>query len=309
MARKLRIEYEGAMYHVINRGNYRRDVFGSVGAAQAFTEALGEACEQFGWCLHSYVIMRNHYHLALETPQANLVAGMHWLQSTFSTRFNRYRSENGHLFQGRYQALLVENTAALVRVVNYIHLNPVRAGIVSADKIPGFRWSSLPRFMRGDCPAWLSPRQWLEYLGWDGTSAGWQSYTNYLVSLAANSAEQDRQGFKELSRGWAIGTHGWRQALAKKYAQLALSQGIERQQLQEIREIRWSIELASILQISGKTPEDAKREPKAIAWKIKAAMYLRKHAGAPHAWIARELHMGNPNSVRVYLARQFKINK
>jgi len=307
MARKLRLEHEGATYHVINRGNYRRDVFGSVGAAQAFLGALDEACEQYGWRLHAYVIMRNHYHLALETPQPNLVEGMHWLQSTFATRFNRLRSENGHLFQGRYQALLVEDTAALVRVVNYIHLNPVRAGIVAATQIRGFRWSSLPRFLRGNCPAWLTARFWLVHLGWEDSPVGWQAYENYLAKLSADPAEQDRQGFKELSHGWAIGTHGWRRATARKHAHLALSPGIERKQLQDLREVRWSMMLATLLQGSGKTVEEAKREPKAAAWKIATALRLRREAGAPHAWIARELHMGQPSSVRVYLSRQSKL--
>jgi REP element-mobilizing transposase RayT len=116
MARKLRFEFEGALYHVINRGNYRRDLFETPATAKAFEATLDEACELHGWKLHAYVVMRNHYHLALETPQPNLVAGMHWLQSTFATRFNRFRSERGHLFQGRYQSLLIEDWTALARV-------------------------------------------------------------------------------------------------------------------------------------------------------------------------------------------------
>src|SRR5258706_14385578 len=143
MARRLRIEFEGALYHVINRGNFQRDVFQSAGAAKAFEAALGEACERHHWRVHAYVIMRNHYHLALETPEANLVAGMHWLQSTYASRFNRFRRARGHLFQGRYQALLVEDAGALVRVANYRHLNPVRAKIVAAAQVATFRWSSL----------------------------------------------------------------------------------------------------------------------------------------------------------------------
>ena len=100
MARKLRLQYEGAVYHVINRGNYRRDVFETADKAKAFEECLFEAAERMGWRLQEYALMRNHYHLAVETPQANLVEGMHWLQSTFATRFNRFRAERGHLFQG-----------------------------------------------------------------------------------------------------------------------------------------------------------------------------------------------------------------
>ena len=82
MARCVRIQYEGTRYHVINRGNYRRDVFGTVGAAPAFLAAVGEACERHAWRVHAFVVMRNHYHLALETPSPNLVAGMHWLQKS-----------------------------------------------------------------------------------------------------------------------------------------------------------------------------------------------------------------------------------
>jgi REP element-mobilizing transposase RayT len=119
MPRKLRIQHPGAMYHVINRGNYRNDIFGEEGSAQAFMNTLYAAVEQYGWKLHAYVLMRNHYHLALETPMPNLVDGMHWLQGTFSNRFNRHRKQNGHVFQGRYKAILLEDKTILCRVVDY----------------------------------------------------------------------------------------------------------------------------------------------------------------------------------------------
>ncbi len=98
MARKLRIQYEGALYHVINRGNYRRDVFETAGAACAFEECLWKCCEMHEWRLHAHVVMRNHFHLAVETPQPSLVAGMHWLLSTFFKRIKWFREERGHLF-------------------------------------------------------------------------------------------------------------------------------------------------------------------------------------------------------------------
>jgi putative transposase len=93
MARKLRLEYPGACYHVINRGNYRRDVFAPAGAAEAFERCLFEVCGQYGWRLHAFVVMRNHFHLAVETPEADLSAGMKWLQGTWAARFNRYHGE------------------------------------------------------------------------------------------------------------------------------------------------------------------------------------------------------------------------
>ena len=101
MPRRLRMEQEGGLYHVINRGNYRRDLFETVGSAEAFLETLFEAAGRWRWRVHAYVLMRNHFHLAIETLEPTLGEGMHWLQSTLATRFNRFRQESGHLFQGR----------------------------------------------------------------------------------------------------------------------------------------------------------------------------------------------------------------
>ena len=188
MARKLRTEYPGALYHVIDRGNYRRPLFATAGAAKAFVAALEQACERFGWRVHAYAIIHNHFHVGLETPLPNLTDGMHWLLSTFATRFNRFRRERGHLFQGRYDAPLVEDAAAMTRVVSYIHLNPVRAGLVPAAMISAFRWSSLGGFIKGPRPPWLVPGSFLRQLGLGDTPAGWRDYVAYLRSLAGDAA-------------------------------------------------------------------------------------------------------------------------
>ncbi len=115
MARPLRIQFPGAIYHVMNRGNYRDNIFATSGAASAFVDCLWEACEQTKWKVHAYCVMRNHYHLAIETPEGNLVEGVHWLQSTYGNRFNRFRKENGRAFQGRYKAVLIETLQPLSR--------------------------------------------------------------------------------------------------------------------------------------------------------------------------------------------------
>ncbi|MDQ8209749.1 transposase, partial [Coraliomargarita sp. SDUM461003] len=97
----------GAVYYVISQRNYRKESFLKANTGEAFEGCLFKAVERCGWKLHAYVIMSNHYHLALETPEPNLVEGMKWLQSTFSTRFNRLRKERGHVFQRRYKAILL----------------------------------------------------------------------------------------------------------------------------------------------------------------------------------------------------------
>jgi REP element-mobilizing transposase RayT len=302
MARKLRIQYEGAMYHVINRGNYRRDVFGTVGAAQAFEQVVGEACELHGWRLHAYVVMSNHYHLAVETPRANLVEGMHWLQSTFATRFNRLRQARGHLFQGRYQALLIEDATALSRVVDYIHLNPVRAGMTSPGRLVDFRWSSLPRLMQKGRPVPMVCAEWLGHHGWTDSPAGLRAYVGYLTDLAKDEAEQKKLGWDKLSAGWAIGTAAWRAQVAKEHAQRALCPGLEAGELKELKEAHWSQVLESQLKRARKTLREIAKESRSAPWKITAAVKLRQ-AGAPYAWITTALSMGKTSSVRAYLSQ------
>jgi putative transposase len=302
MARKLRIQYEGALYHVINRGNYRRDVFGTVGAAQAFEQAVLEACDLHGWRLHAHVVMSNHYHLAVTTPRANLVEGMHWLQSTFATRFNRLRQARGHLFQGRYQALLVEDAAALARVVDYIHLNPVRAGITTPAKLAVFRWSSLQRFLQRGRPAVMECADWLLHHGWTDSPAGLRAYAAYLTDLATDDAEQKRLGLEKLSAGWAIGTLAWRKKVAKDYAHRALSPGLEAGELKELKETHWRQVLDSGLKRVGKTARAITDSPGNAPWKLSLARRLRQE-GADYAWITAALHMGKASSVRAYLCQ------
>jgi putative transposase len=161
MARKLRLEYAGACYHVINRGNYRRDLFAAKGAAEAFQRCLFEAAARFGWRLHAFVIMRNHFHLAVELVEPNLSEGMKWLQGTWAARFNRFRQEVGRPFQGRYKALHVEPGSALAQVAHYIHLNPVRAKIVTAERLTQYRWSSCRGLSGGSArPGWWRRPFW-----------------------------------------------------------------------------------------------------------------------------------------------------
>lgn len=306
MARKLRIEYPGALYHVINRGNYRRDVFESAGAAEAFVTALREAVAQYGWRLHAYVVMRNHYHLALETPQPNLVEGMHWLQSTLATRFNRFRKERGHLFQGRYQALLIENNDALCRVVDYIHLNPVRAGIVVAEQVVAFRWSSLRRFVKGEVFPGLISGDWMAHKHIESSDAGWRRYVDYIVNLVADEGRQKELGFDSLSRGWAIGTEGWRKALAKDFAHMALSPGLAAAEARSLREAGWESFLAQALAKIGRSEVDLKEGGKTAQWKVDLALNVRQNSGATVAWLAQRMGLGKADTARcqISLARR-----
>src|SRR6476661_5716517 len=133
MPRPLRIEYPGAMYHVMSRGDRREAIFHDDKDRQSFLKTLGEACAKTGWEVHGYVLMSNHFHLVIETPQANLCVGMKWLLGTFTQRWNRRWQRWGHLFGGRYKAQSIdERSPSYLRTAcDYVHLNPARARLLA----------------------------------------------------------------------------------------------------------------------------------------------------------------------------------
>jgi putative transposase len=256
------------------------------------------------WHVHAYVLMRNHYHLAIETPEPNLVAGMHWLQSTWATRFNRFRQERGHLFQGRYQALLIEGGAALARVVDYIHLNPVRAKIVLPEQVRSFRWSSLAGIVRGD--GWTDDRGWQGNGRFGGSASARKDYERALIDVGREESQWSHLGLKNLSVGWAIGTEGWRQALAKEYGHLALDPGLHLAEVRELRERAWEDAICLILRVFKRTESDLATQPPQRDWKLRLASEVRRRTGAPWAWLAERLHLGPAGTLRSRLCRQRK---
>jgi len=144
MARPWRIEYEGAYYHVLSRGNQQQDIFLNDIDRHTFLKTLGRMSDRFEVDVFAYVLMNNHYHLLLRTNRANLSKSMQWLGTTYTTIFNLSQSRSGHLFQGRYKSILVENEAYLLQLSCYIHRNPLRAGIIK--RLVDYSWSSYPAF-------------------------------------------------------------------------------------------------------------------------------------------------------------------
>ena len=146
MARPLRIEYEGACYHVTARGNDRKKIFFSSRDYERFREYLVMARERFGCLLHAYVLMGNHYHLLLETPLGSLSRVMHYINGSYTTYVNTKRKRSGHLFQGRYKSIVVDTDSYLLELSRYIHQNPVRAGI--QDRPEDYQYSSYRNYLQ-----------------------------------------------------------------------------------------------------------------------------------------------------------------
>ena len=140
MARPLRIEYDGALYHITSRGNERKAIFRDDEDRIGFLEALQKVNERFNWICHAYCLMNNHYHLIVETPDGNLSKGMRQLNGVYTQYFNRKHHRVGHIFQGRYKSILMEKESYLLEVGRYVVLNPVRAKAVK--KPEDWNWSS-----------------------------------------------------------------------------------------------------------------------------------------------------------------------
>ena len=149
MPRPLRIEYAGARYHVMSRGDRLEAIFYDDADRQEFLRTLGQACLKTGWQVHAYCLMNNHFHLVIETPQPNLSLGMKWLLGTYTQRFNRRHRHWGHLFGGRYKAQLIDGRSPgyLRAACDYVHLNPVQGDCekrAEAGQIPLEQLSGIP---------------------------------------------------------------------------------------------------------------------------------------------------------------------
>jgi len=155
MARPLRLELAGALYHITSRGNERKPIYLDESDFEGFLTILGDVCERYNWVIHSFCLMTNHYHILVETPDANLSKGMRQLNGVYTQWFNRKHRRVGHLFQGRYKAILVDKDAYLLELNRYIVLNPIRAKMV--DSLSDWPWSSWNYVMGQEpIPQWLA---------------------------------------------------------------------------------------------------------------------------------------------------------
>jgi len=179
MARPLRVEFAGALYHVTSRGDGREAIFLSDGDRRVFLDIVASIWERFNWVVHAYCLMTNHYHLLVETPDANLSKGMRQLNGVYTQRFNQTYNRTGHVFQGRYKAILAQKDAYLLELARYVVLNPVRARMARTTR--EWPWSSY-RAMIGEAqaPEWLETRKILAAFG-EAESEAIERYARFVA--------------------------------------------------------------------------------------------------------------------------------
>ena len=312
MPRSVRLQYAGAVYHVMCRGDRQEAIFADDADRELFLGTLAEVCVRTGFLVHSYVLMNNHYHLLLETPEPNLVAGMRWFQGTYTARLNARHRLRGHVFQGRYKAIPVEaeDNPEYFRVVSdYIHLNPARAGLLPREKadIAAYRWSSLPALA-----GLVNGANWLfrgrVFAALRLKDEGHTSRRRFLDYMRERAAEVVRGQTRELQQEWNGVRRGWYlggnafcerlQALADQvvsghrrvsYEDRGLTLHDERQAERWLSAALPELGL-NMEELQGLKQSDPRKQ--AVGWLLKTKTTV------PVAWICQRLAMGDASNVR-----------
>ena len=310
MARKLRIEYPGAIYHLMNRGDRREPIFKDETDRQGFLDTLGEACAKTGWQVHAYVLMLNHFHLVIETPQPNLVAGMKWLLGTYTSRFNRRHKLFGHLFSGRYKSLVVDGSGSgyLKSVCDYVHLNPARANLVAELPLRSFAWSSWPAYLLPPSkrPEWLRVDRLLGEWGIPKDSpAGRQRLEQ---AMEARRGPEEGEEFKPIRRGWCLGGKTFRKELVEQMSEQlgAEHYGEERAETEEAKAEQI---IARELKRRGWKEAALRTRPKGDESKVALAARLRAETTLTVGWIAERLRMGSRGYLNHLLYQRRKTSR
>jgi REP element-mobilizing transposase RayT len=297
------------------RGNRREDIVRDDADRRRFAETLEEAVQSSGWYLYAWVLMSNHYHFLFKTPEPNLVAGMSWFQNTWTRRFNSRHRLWGRLFGDRYKAKPVEEGDYLTRLVSYIHLNPVRAGLVGRRRgVESYPWSSLPEYLkprRKRC-GWVAVERGLQHLELADTAVGRRRFLEWTEGCIdwknpgkSGDSMPDGQSLQStFRRGWYFGTEAFRDKLLEM---LGLPEGdlsVERQkgyQGQQTRD-RGLAEAERIVTVAeaelGLRNGEEWRQMKKGDWrKGLVGGIIRQRALVDNGWLAERLHMGARNAV------------
>jgi len=319
MPRAVRVEYPGAHYHAMCRGNNGQEIFLTDDGRRLFLSTLDEVCQQTGWLIHAYVLMSNHYHLLLETPEANLVAGMKWFQGAYTQRFNSMFKRRGHLFQGRYKAIPVatdprEGGLEYFREVStYIHLNPFRANLYGeglAKPLHEYRWSSYPAYcgISKKRPDWLVRKKVLQT--WDlkegeaWSLRGYREKLERFMRFEEDPAAGMREEFeKQIKRGWYIGSEEFRERLDNLLTGRTRNDNYRGEQRRDHGSAEAERLWSEGLNLLGVDEEDllhaksTRMEKQALAW------LMKKYTSVTGKWIADRTRMGHASTASLAINR------
>jgi REP element-mobilizing transposase RayT len=316
MGRSPRIEFSGAVYHVMSRGNHQEPVFLDDHDNRIFLDALKEGCGRTGWIVHAFVLMGNHYHLLLETPEPNLVDGIRWLQGTYTKRHNIRHKKWGHLFQSRYKALLVDPSEDYFQTVSsYIHLNPARVKGYDFEnkKLADYRWSSYPLYLRpAQRPEWLAVERTLGTLGLTDDLSGRVRYRRVMQKRVLEISESETpwsvdERWAKIRRGWCFGGDEFREEMVEVLAGVMAGKRRDSFVGDEARK-HDMMEAQRLLQegmaLVGLRAEELAALKKSDPRKMAVAWLIRRNTAVRNEWISDQLHMGRVSKMSYFVKRE-----
>lgn len=239
MTRPLRVEYPGAVYHIINRGNAGENLYRSSKDRKKFLLYLEKAIERFSIKVHAYCLMGNHFHILMETPYANLSKSVQWINVSYAGYFNRKYNRNGHLFQGRFKSILIDADNYLKQLSRYIHLNPVRAGLV--DRPADYDWSSYNFFVgKKIAPEWLETHWLLSQFGRKQKEAI-ENYKNFVEKVDPKRLENPE---KKLAGGFILGTPDFTRWVKESF----LAERTDDKEIPQLRQLKPAIKVEMVVE-------------------------------------------------------------
>jgi len=296
MPRGPRTEDPHALYHVFSRGNYRTAIFADPGAVRSFMHALEATIVRAGWKVYAFAIMPNHFHLMIRAPRANLSRGMHLLLSAFSLRFNGYREEHGHVFQGRYQAKRVPPGMDALRVMDYIHLNHVRKKLLTVEQLASSPLSSVYRLFNLDIRSpFMVAEGLVRFCGLPDTPDGWRLYLARLRDVYLR--DDDGLSFEAQ---WEIAKNETKKARAGYGAGGPLTLNLSDEVIERLDSEYSENVFLGLLAKAGKTEDDLKAAAGLPEWKLNLALEMIRSTTASFVWLADRLCTGSAT----YLANQ-----
>ena len=283
----------------MNHGDHLEVIFRDGKDPELFLATLAEACAKTDWQVHAFCLMSNHFHLVIETPRANLADGMKWLLGTYTSRFNRKHKLFGHLFSGRYKALAVDGsgTGYLKSACDYVHLNPVRGGLLTPEQpLEAYRWSSYPLYLKPPerRPAWLQADRLLGEWGLPVDSVA--AREQFAARMEARRKTEHSGDLRVLPRGWCVGSEEFRQELLLQMTTLGGSK-FGGPEWRETAEKKAEGILADELNRLGWDARHLAQRRKADPEKLAIARRLRAETTMTWDWIAQHLIMGTPGYV------------
>lgn len=290
----------------MNRGDRRENIFLNDEDRERFLKTLGQACEKSHWQVHAYCLMSNHFHLVVETPEPTLVAGMKWFLGTYTQRFNARHQMRGHLFSGRYKALMVDERdhSYLRTVCDYTHLNPARAGLIAAQQsLESYPWSSYIDYLNLPMkrPVWLRTDRLLGEHGILSDDAAGRREFSRRMELRQLEGE-DTNAHKKIRRGWKLGAEDFLDRLQDQL-QGATRDRHEATQVRESMQIQAQRIIEEELAKEGLSREELPLLRKGAGVKIQLARKLRQSTTLTLKEVSQLLHAGNWRSLANALSK------